>query len=274
MARIPEPQPTSRTRAPPSAPRSASASTAARHSRVVGWRPVPNAIPGIEREDDVVGRAPVAAPRRPDDQPPADAHDREVRLPGLGPVRLVDDAASAARRSVAARTPAGARARRRPRRPPGRPRRGRAPGTYARTVAGRVGSTRAPRPSSTSSNAGSTEVPPGATRPRISLTASTASTSASTESSSQAPGPSRRLRRRRSLTRARASRAARRRRAPTDSPASSAYASSSSRCLLRELGRHDHVDHHVEVAALAGPPQVRHALAAQPDLGVRLGARP
>src|SRR6476469_1965880 len=55
-------------------------------------------------------------------------------------------------------------------------------------MAGRVGSIRAPRPSSTSSNAGSTLVPPGATRPRISDTASTASTSVSTESSSQAPG--------------------------------------------------------------------------------------
>ncbi len=46
MARIPEPQPTSSTRAPPSVPASASASTPARHSRVVGCNPVPNAIPG------------------------------------------------------------------------------------------------------------------------------------------------------------------------------------------------------------------------------------
>ena len=45
-----------------------------------------------------------------------------------------------------------------------RPPPGRSPRTYARTIAGRAGSTRAPRPSSTSSNAGSTLVPPGATR--------------------------------------------------------------------------------------------------------------
>ena len=32
-------------------------STPARHSRVVGWSPVPNAIPGIQVEDDVVGLA-------------------------------------------------------------------------------------------------------------------------------------------------------------------------------------------------------------------------
>src|SRR2546426_1705094 len=54
---------------------------------------------------------------------------------------------------------------------------------------GLFGSTRAPTPSSTSSNAGSTLVPPGATRPMISDTASTASTSASTDSSSHAPSP-------------------------------------------------------------------------------------
>src|SRR6267378_5286716 len=56
-------------------------------------------------------------------------------------------------------------------------------------MAGFVGSTRAPRPSSVRSKAGSTLVPPGATRPRISETASTASTSAATESSSHAPRP-------------------------------------------------------------------------------------
>ena len=47
-------------------------------------------------------------------------------------------------------------------------------------------------------------------------------------------------------------------------------AESSSRGLLRQLGRHHDVDHHVEIAPLAGPPQVRHALAPQLDLGVRL----
>ena len=46
----------------------------------------------IEGEDDVVGLAPVASPRRADDDPPADAQDREVRLPGIGPVGLLHDA--------------------------------------------------------------------------------------------------------------------------------------------------------------------------------------
>ena len=52
----------------------------------------PERHPGVERKDDVAGRAPVAAPSRADDEPAADAHHREVRLPCLGPVRLVDDA--------------------------------------------------------------------------------------------------------------------------------------------------------------------------------------
>ncbi len=52
-------------------------------------------------------------------------------------------------------------------------------------MAGRLGSTRAPSPSSTSSNAGSMLTPPGATREKISETASTASLSALTDSSSQ-----------------------------------------------------------------------------------------
>src|SRR4029077_10299867 len=41
--------------------------------------------------------------------------------------------------------------------------------------------------------------------------------------------------------------------------------------LLRELGRDDDVDHHVEVAALTGSPQLRNTLAPQADLRVRLG---
>src|SRR5690348_5262287 len=54
-------------------------------------------------------------------------------------------------------------------------------------VAGRSGAMRAPSPSSNSSKPGSIVMPPGATRARISLTASTASASASTESSSHLP---------------------------------------------------------------------------------------
>ena len=149
-------------------------------------QPGPERHPRIEREDDVVGRPAMAPPGRPDDQPPADAHDREVGLPGVCPVGLLDDpGAQLADRAqpeclevterlghLGRGSLGGARSR---------------AGRYARTIAGRLGSSRAPRPSSTSSNAGSTDVPPGAARPRISLTASTASTSASTDSSSHAP---------------------------------------------------------------------------------------
>ena len=134
-------------------------------------------------------------------------------------------------------------------------------------MAGRVGSSRAPRPSSTSSNAGSTDVPPGATRPRISLTASTASTSASTASSSQAPAPAAPSA---SLNPGRASRAARRRLA--DRLAGLLRVGRQQLALLlRQLGRHDDIDEDVQVAALARPPEVRHAPAAQPDLRVGLG---
>ena len=211
IARIPEPQPTSRTRAPSRAPRSASDSTPARQRRVVGWSPVPNAIPGIEGEDDVVraigGGAATSAGSR-----------AGVRLGGPGsgpsrrpPSRLRGRAVWSARRSAAARTPGGDRAPPMPRpRVARRPRRSPA-GRYARTMAGRLGSTRAPSPSSVSSNAGSTLVPAGALRPRISATASTASMSAATESSSHAPAPGAPSVPAGAFTPARASRAIRRR---------------------------------------------------------------
>ena len=129
-------------------------------------------------------------------------------------------------------------------------------------MAGRVGSTRAPRPSSTRSNAGSTVVPPLATRPRISLTVSTASRSASTASSSQTPAGS--------ATTGRASRAARHRRRSRPTPSRTPPAARAASC--DSLFGHDDVDQHVQVAARAAP-EMRHALAAQPDLGVGLGAR-
>ena len=53
--------------------------------------PGPERHPRIEREDDVAGLAAMAPPGRPDDQTSPDAQDREVRLPGFGPVGLVDD---------------------------------------------------------------------------------------------------------------------------------------------------------------------------------------
>ena len=100
IERIPEPEPTSSTRAgPPSAappasrPRSASDSSVARQSRVVGWRPGAERHPRVEREDHVVRLAAVAPPGRPDHDPPADPQHREVRLPRVRPVLLVDHAA-------------------------------------------------------------------------------------------------------------------------------------------------------------------------------------
>src|SRR4029079_11789244 len=143
-------------------------------------------------------------------------------------------------------------------------------GTYARTIDGRVGSIRAPSPSSTSSNAGSTLVPPGATRPRISETASTASISATTASSSQAPGPGA---------------------GPGPSPSTKGVAhlveeAAAGRDVLaglggvlgqeltlalRQLRRDDHVHEDVEIALRAGPAEMRDAATAQPDLGPGLG---
>ncbi len=73
----------------PGIPRSARSSRAARHRRVVGWSPVPKAIPGSRASTTSPGRRRCrrqvgrTTNRRPIRM------DREVRLPGLGPVRLV-----------------------------------------------------------------------------------------------------------------------------------------------------------------------------------------
>ena len=55
-------------------------------------QPGPERHARVQREDHVVGLAAVAPPRRPDHDPPPDPQHREVRLPGVRPVRLVDDA--------------------------------------------------------------------------------------------------------------------------------------------------------------------------------------
>ncbi len=51
--------------------------------------PGPEGHPGVEGQHHVPRAAPMPPPGRPDDQPATDPLDREVRLPGLGPVRLV-----------------------------------------------------------------------------------------------------------------------------------------------------------------------------------------
>ena len=168
-------------------PASAHASIPARQRRVVGCRPVPNAMPGIERQDHVVRRSPVAPPRRADHQAPADAQHREVLLPRRRPVLLVHDRTCSSpmwRRPNACRWPSAVRtsdsARRAPRRVGARQVRAQGRGRAgvragAEPLVDQAG-TAAPR-----------TTPPGATRERISLTASTASASASTDSSSQVP---------------------------------------------------------------------------------------
>src|SRR5260221_1183182 len=46
----------------------------------------------VQRKDHIACLTLVATPGWPDDQPATHAEDRKVRLPGFGPVRLVDDA--------------------------------------------------------------------------------------------------------------------------------------------------------------------------------------
>ena len=156
IARMPEPQPTSRTRAPSTRP--SSAIDFERGQAQAGRRvePGPEGHARVEGEDDVVGLAPMPPPGRTDDEAPTDAHHREVRLPGLGPVLLVHDPGPQLADRSAARTPGGGRALRRssPRRPRPRTRRARAR-TRGRWPAGpdrpalqalrRPGRTRAPR---------------------------------------------------------------------------------------------------------------------------------
>ena len=91
IARIPEPQPDvehARAREHASVGQRLDAGQAQPRRRM---QPGPERHARVEREDDVVGRPAVAPPGRPDDQPPADAHDREVRLPGIRPVGFLDD---------------------------------------------------------------------------------------------------------------------------------------------------------------------------------------
>src|SRR6185369_9761157 len=286
IARIPEPQPTSRTRAAPSRPRSATSSSAARHSRVVGRRPVPKAIPGSRSRTTSPGAGSWAS------QVGRMTSRRPIRITGKWAFQASAQSASWTTRVVSSPIGRSPNAWRWPSASAASPAaRSAAPGsragTYARTIDGRVGSIRAPRPSSTSSKAGSTLVPPGANRPRISDTASTASTSTSTESSSHIPAelaPS--ALGCRSLTEVRG-RAPRGRRPEVSAKRVADLVEDSvlgrhgfagvRRILreqlaltLRQLGRDDDVHEDVEISLGAGPAEVRHASPAQPDLGAGL----
>src|SRR3954471_1636588 len=164
---------------------------------------------------------------------------------------------------------------------------------------GLLGSILAARPSSASSNAGSTLVPPGAIRPRISETASTASTSAATDSSTQAAGSARSaggIRRApvatgASGTAGRTGLSSRTLRRPRDSAEGVAHLLQDARMgagnLLAGLGgvfgqqlalplaesrRHDDVHEDVKVALRAAA-EMRDAPPAQPNLGPGLGSR-
>jgi hypothetical protein len=115
----------------------------------------PEGHPRVERQDDIVRAAAMASPGRPDDDPAADAQDREMGLPGVGPILFMDQSGL----EIADR-----------------------PQAERLEMAERLGRVRERDP-----DTGSTVVPPGAKRDRISLTASTASVSAATDSSSQTP---------------------------------------------------------------------------------------
>ena len=71
-----------------------------------GVQPGAEGHPGSSARTTSSGRRVVLAPRRPDHQPPADAQHREVLLPGLGPVLLVDNARRQLADSRGWRTPA------------------------------------------------------------------------------------------------------------------------------------------------------------------------
>ena len=187
-ARMPEPEPTSRTEAPST---SALVRPALEAREAEPRRGVEAGAEGharVERDDDVIPRGLVLPPGRPDDDAAADAQDGEVLLPRLRPVLLVDVATCEIADGTQARTPCRW------------PRRSRVAATACLGSAlvarrevgpddgGRTGRWRPrPGPPARSLKGCSTETPPAATRERISLTASTASGSASTRSSSQVP---------------------------------------------------------------------------------------
>ena len=123
----------------PGAPRSAIDSSAARHSRVVGWSPVPNAMPGSSASTTSpgsrwwrrhVGRITIRRPTR---------STGKCAFHAFAQSASQDDARLRGPRSAAARTPGGGRGRARPARPRPGPRADveRAAGARARARAGR-----------------------------------------------------------------------------------------------------------------------------------------
>ena len=78
------------TDAPASRPASASRSTPDQAESRRRVEAGPEGHARVERDDHLVGDGAMPPPGRPDDDPPAEPQDREVALPGVGPVVLVD----------------------------------------------------------------------------------------------------------------------------------------------------------------------------------------
>ena len=235
--------------------------------------------PRIHGDHHVAGRAAMAPPGRPDHDPSADPHHSDVALPGVRPIRVVDDGrdertdlAQAEGREVTQRSirrgdrfPDGPRVARRQVRPHGRGLTGvddraqplvrqEEPGLHAHAAR------RDPREDLADGLDGFRVAADRELQPR-----GVADQPLRRRVGSRRPGhPSASLRR--SSTPGLG--------VPSPlSPETAANASSASRCSWVSLVGIVHVDQDVEVAARARPAKVRGTPAAQPDLRPRLGPR-
>ncbi len=91
IARIPDPQPTSRARRPSTLPPSASRFERGEAEPRRGVQPGPECHPRVEGEDHVPLGGAMPSPGRADHQSPANPEDGEVLLPCVGPVGFLDE---------------------------------------------------------------------------------------------------------------------------------------------------------------------------------------